>query len=224
MQVVLCHILPPFNLVRPPTRSSTPLPPSSAVNHLKEDEDYLASKRYISEKFFNMRISHPDMPGLHGGAGSMWQQAHGSADKAAGIGGEIGEHYLDLGDMGIKCDRDARNGTNLTHARRWTCTSLRRRYCSFAIYACVVSIACAPHSYPVCSSRTPAGQLVVDFVHSPRGITERQISEASRNNTPSGCGGKSSSPKMYMVPGCTLHCACTTLMAVCVVHEAKDGL
>ncbi|CAN0175607.1 unnamed protein product, partial [Hapterophycus canaliculatus] len=54
----------------------------------EEDEDYLASKRYISEKFFNMRISHPDMPGLHG-AGSAWQ---GSADKAAGIGGEVGKH------------------------------------------------------------------------------------------------------------------------------------
>lgn len=55
---------------------------------IKEDEDYLASKRYISEKFFNMRISHPDMPGLHRSAGSMWQ---GSADKAAGVGGEIGK-------------------------------------------------------------------------------------------------------------------------------------
>ncbi|CAM9563044.1 unnamed protein product, partial [Ectocarpus sp. 4 AP-2014] len=47
-----------------------------------EEEDYLASKRYISEKFFNMRISHPDAPGLHG-AGLMWQ---GAADKAAGVG------------------------------------------------------------------------------------------------------------------------------------------
>ncbi|CAM9684072.1 unnamed protein product [Scytosiphon promiscuus] len=56
---------------------------------VEDDEDYLASKRYISEKFFNMRISHPDMPGLHGGASPMWQ---GSADKAGGIGGEIGEH------------------------------------------------------------------------------------------------------------------------------------
>ncbi|CBJ32125.1 hypothetical protein Esi_0309_0025 [Ectocarpus siliculosus] len=48
----------------------------------EEEEDYMASKRYISEKFFNMRISHPDAPGLHG-AGLMWQ---GAADKAAGVG------------------------------------------------------------------------------------------------------------------------------------------
>lgn len=56
--------------------------------HLKEEEDFLASKRYISEKFFNMRISHPDAPGLHG-AGLMWQ---GAADKAAGVGsGDLGK-------------------------------------------------------------------------------------------------------------------------------------
>ncbi|CAB1114406.1 unnamed protein product [Ectocarpus sp. CCAP 1310/34] len=48
----------------------------------EEEEDYLASKRYISEKFFNMRISHPDAPGLKE-AGLMWQ---GAADKPAGVG------------------------------------------------------------------------------------------------------------------------------------------
>ncbi|CAM9330481.1 unnamed protein product [Ectocarpus sp. 13 AM-2016] len=48
----------------------------------EEEEDYLASKRYISEKFFNMRISHPDAPGLNG-AGLMWQ---GAAEKAAEVG------------------------------------------------------------------------------------------------------------------------------------------
>lgn len=79
-------------------------PPSStcAQTYLKEEEDYLASKRYISEKFFNMRISHPDAPGLQG-AGLMWQ---GAADKAAGVGqGDFGKDARVLRDILVSDNR-----------------------------------------------------------------------------------------------------------------------
>ncbi|CAM9507529.1 unnamed protein product [Ectocarpus fasciculatus] len=74
----------------------------------EEDEDYLASKRYISEKFFNMRISHPDAPGLHG-AGLMWQ---GAADKAAGVGrGDFAAAGVDC--SSIMSDEDISAATGL---------------------------------------------------------------------------------------------------------------
>lgn len=52
----------------------------------QEDEQYLASKRYISEKFFNMRISHPEVPGVNG-VGPMWE---GVKSKAADFGKHVG--------------------------------------------------------------------------------------------------------------------------------------
>lgn len=57
----------------------------------QEDEQYLASKRYISEKFFNMRISQPDGPGMNG-VGPMWGRAKG---KAAPAGDDFGGKHVD---------------------------------------------------------------------------------------------------------------------------------
>lgn len=67
------------------------LPPSTFGSYpasltSQEDEQYLASKRYISEKFFNMRISHPEVSGRNG-VGSVWEGVKGTA---AGAGDDFG--------------------------------------------------------------------------------------------------------------------------------------
>lgn len=74
-------IFPFFNFTPLPLPSRRSVRTSSYVFQNQADEQYLASKRYISEKFFNMRISQPEAPGANG-VGPIWAGAKGKATSA----------------------------------------------------------------------------------------------------------------------------------------------